>query len=156
MQTSEYAQAVTCFQRAYAIMKARFFFVEVPMPVLPRMVEAALGPNWHQGKHAEACDLRTAKKFARRGQFFALSFPNIRPRMLRASARLNFALGKKAKAKKLFERAIAEADKLGAKYDHARALYDSNTAFPENRSRKQQAQEILEAIRAVMPQTELL
>ncbi len=155
VQASRYSEAIEAFQQSHDWMKKRWFYFEIVMPVFPRMVEALLGSQWHTSNRLKGIDIRSARRFARRGKFFSLSFPNIRPHVWRSVGRLQFAVGKTNRARKCFERSIAEAEKLGARYDLARALYDSGVAFPDLASRKQQALELLQEIGAVMPDAEL-
>ena len=155
MQSSRYSEAVAAFRTAITVMHKYKMYFEICSPVYPRIVEALLGPKWHVGKEAEGCDVRSARKFARMARLFSLSFPNIRPHTWRTLGRLNYALGKHAKASKCFERAIEAADKIGAKYDRARALIDSGIANPALAVRKQQGLRELEALSAVMPQAEM-
>ncbi len=155
IQDSRYQEAVESYRHAIAIMHKGWFFFEISVPVFPRIVEAMLGPHWRDGKKAESCDWRSANKFARYARFFSFSFPNTRPHTWRSLGRLNYALGKQAKAKKCFERAMAAAEKIGAKYDLARTLVDLGSAFPELADYRQRGMEQLRELGAVMPQAEL-
>lgn len=155
VQNSQYTEAVEDYRRAIAFVRKGRYYFEISVPVFPRIIEALLGAHWRQGEEAEGCDWRSAKKFAKYARFFSFSYPNIRPHTWRSLGRLNYALGKKAKAKKCFERAIAAAEKIGAKYDLARALVDLGTAFPELADHRERGIAQLSELGAVMPQAEL-
>ncbi|MCA9160133.1 MAG: hypothetical protein KDA72_17485, partial [Planctomycetales bacterium] len=155
VQDSRYPAAVPFFLDAYDLMKQRWGFFEVMMPTFPRLVEALLGAHWHLGRDAANCDWRKAKKYARHARFFSLSFPNIRPHTWRSLGRLNFALGKPAKARKCFERAIVAAEKIGARYDRARALIDLSVVSPASAEQKAEGWSELDSLGATLPQAEL-
>lgn len=154
VQASRYAEAVPYFLNAYDLMKKHWCFFEIMMPTFPRLVEALLGANWHRGRDAADCDWRTAKKYARYARFFSLSFPNIRPHTWRSLGRLNYALGKPATARKCFELAIAAAEKIGARYDRARALIDSAVVSPELVERNAEGWDELNSLGATLPKAE--
>jgi tetratricopeptide (TPR) repeat protein len=154
LQMSNYRGAREDFKQGIQVLNSMVLHLEILTPLLPRMIEACIGPNWNDGPKAELIDLRTASRYALRARFFSNVFPNIRPHVLRVMGRYYFVKGKTNKARKYFEASIAAAEKLGARFEHARALDDSGRAFPELAERRIQAREILAELDAVMPVAE--
>lgn len=153
MQASRYAEAVESLKTAISIMNRYLHYFEIHMPVFPRLAEALLGPNWVT-IHGSANNVREAKRYVGRGKMFSRVFPNIRPHAWRMMGRYQFAAGKSQKARKSLERAIAEAEKLGARYELARAHDDLGRAFPELAQHRDLANKILTELDAVIPEAE--
>lgn len=71
------------------------------------------------------------------------------------SGRAAQALGKTKHAAKYFAKAIAAAEKIGARYDLARALLDASLVIPEKADDyRRQGQQILADLGAVVPEAE--
>ncbi|XZE54465.1 protein kinase domain-containing protein [Planctomycetaceae bacterium SH139] len=154
MQASRYEEAVESLQAALAIMNRYLHYFEIHMPLFPRLGEAILGPEWCVFGHLSKKTIRSAGRYVRRARLFSLLFPNIRPHTWRIRGRLHFAQGKINRARKCFGRAIAEAEKLGAHYDKARALYDLSIADPGQRQLRQSALTLLDELHSVIPAAE--
>ncbi len=76
---------------------------------------------------------------------------------MRVSGRAAYALGKTRKAAGYFERAILAAEKLGARYDLARALLDAARLVPDRADDyRRRGQQILDELGAVVPEAERL
>jgi hypothetical protein len=90
-------------------------------------------------------------------RFIGWRFPNYYPHALRVSGRAAFAMGKPKAAARYLERSIVAAEKLGARYDLARALLDAARIIPHRaddyRSRGRQ---LLAELGAVVPEAERL
>lgn len=154
MQQSQYDKAIESFQQAFHSMKSNWFFFEVSLHVFPRMVEAALSAKWPEGTPVDSKRKALARRFLRYAKFFRISYPTISPHAYRVEARYLFATGNATKARTRFEKAIEEAEKIGAKYEKARTMIDMATAFPDCASFQQQGLDLLEELGAVMPATE--
>ena len=77
------------------------------------------------------------------------------PMPLRVSGRAAYALGKTMKAAVYFERAIAAALELGARYDLARAYLDASRVIPEKADEyRRRGQQLLDELGAVVPDAE--
>ena len=88
-------------------------------------------------------------------RFIGWRFPNYGPHALRVSGRAAFALGKTKKAADYFERAIVAAEKLGARYDLARAYLDASRVIPEKADEyRRRGQQLLDELGAVVPEAE--
>ena len=75
-----------------------------------------------------------------------------RPHALRVSGRAAYALGKTKKATGFFERAIAAAEKHGARYDLARALLDASRVIPDRfDDYRRRGQQLLDELRSRRP-----
>ncbi len=156
LQNSDYKGAALVFHQAIQVIKNRFAYFEVMIPAYPRLVEALLGPSWVDKKRSQTdANLSEAKKYLRASKFFRISYPNLRPHAWRVQGRFLFATKKFAEARKAFERAIVEADKLGARYELARSYDDLGRAFPELTENRQKGQDMLRELGAVMPEAEL-
>jgi tetratricopeptide (TPR) repeat protein len=155
MQQSRNRAAIDCFAENFAFMKRRFAFVEVNAATFPRMVEACLSAEWHNAKRSENIDLRTARKYLRWARIMSQFYPNIGPHRFRVDGRFHIVKEHKTRALKLFERAITEADRIGAKYEKARTLIDLGIAFPDRGECKQQGLDLLNELGAIMPEAEL-
>ncbi|XZE56291.1 hypothetical protein SH139x_002392 [Planctomycetaceae bacterium SH139] len=155
LQQSQYQEAVEAFRNSFQSMRKNWFFFEICMPLFPRMVEAALGPSWARLDGNQGGDLKLAKRYLFGTKFFRNSYPNVRPHAYRAEGRYLFATGRIEKARRVFARALDEAEELGAKYEKARTLIDQGIAFPDLAASKQRGLELLEELGAVMPEAEL-
>ncbi|XZE56294.1 protein kinase domain-containing protein [Planctomycetaceae bacterium SH139] len=155
MQQSRHREAKDCFAENFAFMKRRFAFLEVNAATFPRMVEACLSAEWHNAKNSDEIDLRTARKYLRLAKIMSYSYPNIGPHRFRVEGRFHIVKDNKTRAFKLFERAITEADRIGAKYEKARTLIDLGVAFPYRAECIQQGLDLLDSLGAIMPEAEL-
>ncbi|XZE54466.1 protein kinase domain-containing protein [Planctomycetaceae bacterium SH139] len=155
-----YIQMSNCFaasadlRNGITTAKNYGIYFELVVALFPRIIEALIGPNWVNGAKAPGVNLREARRYTLRARFFGRIFPNVRPHVLRSMGRYFYARGKPQKARRFFEQAVAAAEKLGARFDHARALDDLGRAFPELKDNRIKARQILAEIGAVMPATE--
>jgi hypothetical protein len=100
---------------------------------------------------------KKANRESRFARFFGWRFPNYGPHALRVSGRAAYALGRSKKAAKYFERSIIAAEKLGARYDLARALLDASLVIPEKTDEyRRRGQQLLDELGAVVPEAELI
>lgn len=154
LQMCQYEAACEDLREGIAKAKSYGVYFELVVPLFPRIIEASLGPNWVGGAKAPGVKLREARRYTLRARFFARIFPNVRPHVLRSMGRYFFAKGKPQKARRFFEQSVAAAEKLGARFDHARALDDLGRAFPDLKDHRVRARQILAEIGAVMPAAE--
>ena len=90
------------------------------------------------------------------GRLLGRVFPGNLPYSYRMSARLALALGKKKRARKHFDRAIAVAEKIEAKYEYARSLVDrSQIDDPAATADRHRGIDQLESLGCVLPDAEI-
>ena len=122
----------------------------------PLLVESLLGPRWADTDGGPSRAIAgKAWREARFARFFSWRFPNYRPHALRVSGRAAYALGKSKKAARYLEQSIAAAEKLGARYELARALLDASRVIPERTEEyRRHGQLLLDELGAVVPEAE--
>ncbi len=127
-------------------------------PTYTLLVESLLGPRWAEPKGGpSAKDARKAWRESRFARFIGWRFPNYRSHALRVCGRAAFAVGKTRKAARYLEQAIAAAEKLGARYDLARAWLDASLVIPEKADDyRRRGQQLLDELGAVVPEAERL
>ena len=156
---SDYAGAREAAEHSRVIVPADILPVyEFAAPTYAILVESLLGPRWAEANGGPSRAVaRKAWRESRVARFVGWRFPNYRPHALRVSGRAAFALGKTKKAADYFERAIVAAEKLGARYDLARALLDASRVIPENADDyRRRGQQLLDELGAVVPEAERL
>ena len=156
LQASDYAGAREALERSRSRLVRDAFVIEYGGPTFPLLVESLLGPNWAQprGGQNRAID-RKAWREARTARCIGWIYPNYRPHALRVSGRAAFTLGKTKAAASYFERSIAAAEKLGARYDLARAYLDASLVIPEKADDyRRRGQQLLDELGAVVPDAE--
>ena len=131
LQASDYAGARSALEKSRDRIIETYCPFEFAGPTFPLLVESLLGPRWAdtEGGPGPAV-VRKAWREARVARFFGWRYPNYGPHALRVSGRAAFALGKAKKAANYLERAIVSAEKLGARYDLARAYIDASRRHP--------------------------
>ena len=151
--------------RAQALEQSRtsinrtFFLVEFVGPTYPLLVESLLGPRWaDSGRRAEPG--RCAEGLARepRRPVHRLAVPELPARTPCASAdEPPSPSARRRQAARYLERSIAAAEKLGARYDLARALLDASLVIPEKAEEyRRRGQRLLDELGAVVPEAERL
>lgn len=131
-------------------------FFDFGVPTFAGVVESRLGPYWWKvdGGPARSVARRAARE-SLVARFAAWRFPNYRPLALRVSGRAAQALGKSKQAARYFERAIATAETLGARYDLARAYLDASHVIPAKADTYLRlGRELLAELGAVVPEAE--
>lgn len=128
-------------------------FFELTMETYPLSLEATLGPNWFK-------DCKTINKdsrgLARWMSFIGWRFPTVCAHALRALGRFHASAQRPKKAKKTFNKAIAAATKIGAEYEHARALIDkSMLEYAESKLDREKGFALLESLGCVLPDAEV-
>jgi serine/threonine protein kinase/tetratricopeptide (TPR) repeat protein len=156
MQASDYATAVAELEKAVKLIWANFYLLEVIGQTYPLLVESLLGPLWAEaGGGPIRAVARRAWRQARFARFMGRRFPNYGSHALRASGRAAYALGRTKKASRYFEEAITAAEKLGARYDLARAYLDAARVIPDKvRDYHRRGQQLLDELGAVVPEAE--
>jgi hypothetical protein len=93
----------------------------------------------------------------RLARFVGWRYPNYRAHALRVSGRAAFALRKTTAAARYLERAILAAEKIGARYDLARALLDASRVIPDRADDYlRRGQQLLDELGATVPEAERL
>ncbi len=160
LQASDYAGARQALEQSRTSINRTFFLVEFVGPTYPLLVESLLGPRWadaEAGGGPSRAVARKAWRESRFARFIGWRFPNHGPHALRVSGRAAFALGKTTQAARYLERSIAAAEKLGARYDLARAWLDASHVIPEKAEEyRRRGQRLLEELGAVVPEAERL
>jgi serine/threonine protein kinase/tetratricopeptide (TPR) repeat protein len=158
LQASNYSGAREALERSRDSMNRTFFLVEFNGITYPLLVESLLGPHWSNPVAAPSRSVASkARREARFARFTGRCFPNYYSHALRVSGRAAQALGKTRKAAAYFERAILVGEKLGARYELARALVDASRIIPERaEDYRRRGQTILDELGAVVPEAERL
>ncbi len=131
-------------------------FLEIVGPTYPLLVESLLGPHWALAESGPpGAVAKKAWRESRLARVVGWRFPNYHPHALRVSGRAAFALGKPKAAARYLERSIVAAEKLGARYDLARALLDASSVIPEKADDyRRRGQRLLEELGAAIPEAE--
>ena len=157
IQASDYASSRRELLEAARLVRVNFYLLEVVGPAFPLLVESLLGPRWAQSE--DGPDGSTANRAWRESRFTRFAgwwFRNYRSHALRVSGRAAFAVGKKKRAAEFFEKAITSAEKLGARYDLARAYLDASLVIPEKSDEyRKRGLDLLHELGAVVPEAEM-
>ncbi len=101
-------------------------------------------------------DRRLAQRMARLSRWTGWIFPNNKPHAFRVSGRLAAAKGQSKKAIKVFDKAIAAGQKIGADSEHARSLIDKSMLdYPEAMADREKGVALLESLGGVLPDAEV-
>ncbi len=158
IQSSDYAGAREALERSRSAIHRNLFLVEPVGPTYPLLVESLLGPCWAEpdadGGPSRAV-ARKAWRESRFARFIGWRYPNHGPHALRVSGRAAFALGKSKQAARYLERSITAAEKVGARYDLARALLDASLVIAEKADDyRHRGQQLLDELGAVVPEAD--
>ncbi len=156
LQASDYAGARAALEQSRDRIIRTYSPFEFAGLTFPLLVESLLGPRWADadGGPSRAVAWKAWRE-ARVARFFGWRYPNYGPHALRVSGRAAYARGKTRKAAGYFERAIVAAEKLGARYDLARALLDASRVIPEKADDyRRRGQQLLDELGAVVPEAE--
>ncbi len=156
LQASDYTGARAALEQSRLSVKRTLSLIEFVADVYPMLVESLLGPRWSDvaGGPGRSLALR-ARRESRFARFIGWRYRNYGPHALRVSGRAAFALGRKKQAIRYLERSIAAAEKLGARYDLARALLDASLVIPEKADDyRRRGQQLLDELGAVVPEAE--
>jgi tetratricopeptide (TPR) repeat protein len=156
LQASDYEGARIAFEESRRLVNRTFFFVELVAQTYPGLVESLLGPCWCSADRGPGRSIaRKAWRESRMARLIGWRFPNQGPYTLRVSGRAAFAVGKRRRAEAYFDRAIMAAEKLGARYDLARALLDASIVNAEKSNiYRERGEKLLEELGAVVPEAE--
>ena len=158
LQSSDYSGARAALEKSRDRIIRTYCPFEFAGPTFPLLVESLLGPRWADADGGPSRSIaRKAWHEARVARFVGWRYPNYHAHALRVSGRAAYALGKTKKATGFFERAIAAAEKHGARYDLARALLDASRAIPDRfDDYRRRGQQLLDELGAVVPEAERL
>ncbi len=158
LQASDYTGARAALEQSRSSVKQTLSLIEFVADVYPMLVESLLGPRWADAEGGPSRSLaRKARRESRFARFIGWRYPNYGPHALRVSGRAAFALGRKKQAARYLERSIAAAEKLGARYDLARALLDASLVIPDKADDyRRRGQQLLAELGAVVPEAERL
>ena len=124
--------------------------------VFPCFVESVVKSQWHCQANLSKSDRRRAKYAAILGRLTARLFPGNLPYAYRISGRLLTAVHKRSRAQRYLDRALSEAQDLGARYEYARALIDKSMLdYPEAMADRQRGLGLLESLGCVLPDAEV-
>ncbi len=155
---SEYAAARAAFEESARLIKANLFLVEFTADTYPFLVESLLGPRWAEpdGGPGRSVAVRAWRE-SRFARHIGWRFPNYGSRALRVSGRAASALGRPKRAPGYFERSITAAEKIGARYDLARAWLDTSLVISEKADDyRRRGRLLLDDLGAVVPEAERL
>ncbi|MBI1325726.1 protein kinase [bacterium] len=158
LQASDYAGAREALERSRTRLYKSAFVVEFSGPTFPLLVESLLGPRWFMPETQYGPGRTSARKAwreARTARAIGRLYPNYWPHVLRVSGRAAQALAKTNKAASYFERSIVSAEKLGARYELARALLDASLVIPDRAEEyRRRGQQLLSEVGGVIPEAE--
>ncbi len=156
LQASDYAGARAALERSAAIVIRTMSLIEFVAPVYALLPESLLGPNWADSSgYPNRKVARKAWRESGFARFIGRCYRNCGPHGLRVSGRAAFALGKRLKAARYFEQSIQAAEKLGARYDLARAYLDASRVIAEKSVEySNRGQRLLDELGAVVPEAE--
>lgn len=133
--------------------KLRFF--EVTLSAFSAYCESVLAMEWVGNHSITKKDMKKAARAAIVARFCGWLFPTQTAFAFRVSGRLCAAKGKTKKALKYFDKAIAAAEKIGARYEHARALIDKSMLdHPNGMTDRERGLEMLRELECVLPVAE--
>jgi tetratricopeptide (TPR) repeat protein len=156
LQASDYGAARNSLEKSCRLLRNEFAFVDYSIRSYPLLVEALLGPRWFVPGAAVNADVRRAWRLSRWALFWSWSFPNYRPHAWRSRGRATWARRKRAAAIRCFERAIECAERIGARYDLARAYLDLAEVDHHRRDEcRTNAARLLTELNSVVPQAEM-
>jgi tetratricopeptide (TPR) repeat protein len=156
LQASDFTEARRTFEHTLRFTCRNLYFLEFLAPLYPQLPESLLGAGWvNQEGRPPLQVLCKARRECRTARLMSMLYPNIKSHALRVSGRAAFALGKPAKAARYFEQAIKAAEKLGARYDLARAYLDASVVVSD-RSAEYRARglQLLKELGAAVPAAE--
>jgi tetratricopeptide (TPR) repeat protein len=122
LQASEYAAARPILEQSYRLLKARKIIMEYTSRCVPLLIESICGSNWLSGGTQK--DHRYLKHLCRVAWLIDRVYPNIQSPVRRLRGRAFCLMGKKRRAIRCLESAVASAKSLGADHDQARSLLD--------------------------------
>ena len=154
IDAGEYSEARECaLQTIKTIPKLRFY--EITVGAFAAYCESVLALDWIEDHKISKQDLRKASRAARIARICGWLFPTQKPHACRITGRLCAAKGKTKKALKYFDKAIAAAEQIGARYEQARALIDKSMLdHPDAMADRERGLEILKELECVLPLAE--
>ena len=157
VQSSAYDRAQRLAEKALKFLWKEWTLFEFTLDTYPLYAEALCADRWQRGPQAfSGQQRRLIARMARRSRIVGLVFPNLKVHALRVSGRACVASGNSRKGKKYFDKAIAAAQKIGAKYEQARATIDKSMLdYPEAKTDRQRGLELLESLGCVLPDAEV-
>ena len=157
LQASDYSGARAALEQSRSSVKRTFFFIEFVADLYPMLVESLLGPHWADAEGGPSRAVaRKASRESRFARFIGWRYPNYPPARpaRQRPCRLCPRQAEESGAQYL-ERSIAAAEKLGARYDLARALLDASRVIPERADDyRRRGQQLLDELGAVVPEAE--
>ena len=156
VQASKFAEAKQLAIETIRFMWKEWALFELCLDTYPLYVEALCTDQWFKGPQAFDRKSRTLiSRNAARSRWVGVFFPNLNVHALRVSGRACVANGKTKKALKYFDKTIAAAEKIGARYEHARALIDKSMLdHPDAMADRERGLEILKELECVLPLAE--
>ena len=125
VQSSAYDEAQQLAAESLQYTWKEWALIELSLDTYPLYVEALCADLWQRGTESfSSQQRRLIARMARRSRIVGLLFPNLKVHALRVSGRACVASGNSRKGNKYFDKAIAAAQKIGAKYEQARATID--------------------------------
>ena len=156
LQSGEFGHARLVLEESVSLIERNYVYLDYAIRAYPLLVEALLGPAWHdRATQVDADQIRRSWRLSGRSLFWCKRLPNYLPHALRVRGRAAYCGGKDKLAIDLFERAIKEAETIGAEYDLARACVDlSKICRQESSELAARGENILRKIGAVVPNCE--
>ena len=154
IQQGKYDEACSSsFTSIKIIPKLRVY--EFTVTAFSLFAEGKLSSKWYQKNQVSRKQLNHASRAAFAARITGWLFPTQKPHACRITGRLCAAKGKTKKALKYFDKAIAAAEKIGARYEHSRALIDKSMLdHPDAMADRERGLQMLHELECVLPLAE--
>ncbi len=127
LQASDYVAAKQTLHDNIRFVVRKLALTETFLDTFSLHTEAVIGDDWVNGsKRVDNKKQKAVSKSSEEAALLCTRFPTLRAHCYRVSGRAALACGRLQKAPKYFDKAIASAEKIGARYELARALIDKS------------------------------
>ena len=157
MQSSAYDRAQRLAEKALKFLWKEWTLFEFTLDTYPLYAEALCADRWQRGPQAfSGQQRRLIARMARRSRIVGLVFPNLKVHASVSPAERALPLEIPGKARSTLTKQLRQAQKIGAKYEQARATIDKSMLdYPEAKTDRQRGLELLESLGCVLPDAEV-
>ena len=153
IQCSDYTSARELAKFAWELATRNLMLLDPTLLCLPLLIESTANANWNQP--LTSADCKYLKGILRRSALIYPTTPNHQPHLRRVWGRANWALGKRRKAIRSFEKAIRLSKQKGMDYQLARSLLDIAGVKSDGREdNRREAIRLLKKMESVIPRAE--
>lgn len=153
IQCSDYTRARELAKFAWELATRNLMLLDPTLLCLPLLIESTANANWNQP--LTSADRKYLKGILRRSALIYPTIPNHQPHLRRVWGRANWALGKRRKAIRSFEKAIRLSKQKGMDYQLAKSLLDLAAVKSDGREdNRREAIRLLKKMESVIPRAE--